>query len=223
VDLAMNPEPTPAPEDGVFTVTYLGAHNQWNSLDTILDVAKILQNAGVRDVLFSFVGAGSSKPALIERVRAESINNVKFSDPVPKNMVYKVQHSSDAFIINNRKDGASKNWMSFNKLYDYLAAGRPVVFGSYTDNDPVRESGAGISVEAGDPAALATAVQCLAGQSREQLFEYGRLGRRFIEENYSIPVLVDRFEAMARELTGGADSALGRGETASSIHAGAER
>jgi glycosyltransferase involved in cell wall biosynthesis len=207
VDLAMNPAPRPAADDGIFTVTYLGAHNQWNSLDVILDAAKILQDAGMKEVLFRFVGDGVSKPLLIKRAKAEGIRNVRFDDPVAKNMVYEVQHNSDAFIINNRKDGVSKNWMSFNKLYDYLAAGRPVIFGSYTDNDPVRESGAGLSVEADDAAALAKAVQFLAGQSREQLFEYGKLGRKFIEEHYSITALVDRFEVMANELTRSVETA----------------
>jgi glycosyltransferase involved in cell wall biosynthesis len=202
VDLAMNPELGPPPDDGQFTVTYLGAHNQWNSLDAVLDAAKLLQNAGVRDVLFRFVGDGVSKPGLVERARAEGIHNVRFDDPVPKTQVPQIKQNSDAFIINNRKDAVSKGWMSFNKLYDYLAAGRPVVFGSCSGNDPVREAGAGISVNADDPAALAGAVEFLAGQSPEQLLEYGARGRKFIEQNYSIPVLVDRFEAMACEITG---------------------
>jgi glycosyltransferase involved in cell wall biosynthesis len=204
VDLGMSPEPQLAPDDGKFTVTYLGAHNEWNSLDTVLDTAKILQQSGPKEVFFRFVGDGACKARLVERARVERIHNVRFDDPVAKKMVREVQHHSDAFIINNRKDGASKNWMSFNKLYDYLAGGRPVVFGSYTDNDPVRESGAGISVEAGDPAAFARAIEFLAGQSREQLFEYGKRGRKFVEENYSVPVLVSRFETMAAEITGGA-------------------
>ena len=200
VDLSMNPKPQLPPDDGIFTVTYLGAHNHWNGLDIVLDAAKIIQSAGVNNVLFRFVGDGSSKPALIEKARIDNIQNVRFDDPVAKKMVYEVQHNSDAFIINNRKDGASKNWMSFNKLYDYLAAGRPVIFGSCSNDDPVLESGAGISVEAGDPAALAKAVQFLAVQSREELFEYGKKGRKYIEESYSISTLVDRFEKMAWEI-----------------------
>jgi glycosyltransferase involved in cell wall biosynthesis len=202
VDLAMNPTPRPAPEDGVFTVTYIGAHNFWNSLDAVLDAAKILQNTGVKDVLIRFVGDGVCKSSLIGRARAEGIRNVRFDDPVPKNQVPEVKHNSDAFIINNRRDGVSKNWMSFNKIYDYLSAGRPVVFGCFTENDPVRESGAGISVDADDPVALAGAVEFLARQSPEQLIEYGIRGRKFIEQNYSISVLAERFEAMACEITG---------------------
>jgi len=202
VDLEMNPTPRPAPDDGLFTITYLGAHNQWNSLDTILDAAKLLALWGVEHVLFRFVGDGVSKAGLIKRAVDEGIHNVRFDDPVPKMDVARVQHESDAFIINNRRDGVSKRWMSFNKLYDYLAAGRPVIFGSHTENDPVRESGAGISVEAGNAEALAKAVQHLAGLTREELWQYGERGRRFIEKNYSIPALIDRFEVVASEVTG---------------------
>lgn len=202
VDLAMNPDLGPAPDSGRFTVTYLGAHNQWNSLDAVLDAAKLVQNAGGRDVLFRFVGDGVCKPGLVERARAEGIRNVRFEDPVPKTQVLQIKQNSNAFIINNRKDAVSKGWMSFNKLYDYLVAGRPVIFGSCTDSDPVREAGAGLSVAADDAAALAGAVGFLAGRSCEQLYEYGSRGRKFVEQNYSISALVDRFEAMACDITG---------------------
>jgi glycosyltransferase involved in cell wall biosynthesis len=146
VDLLMNPEPRQAPDDGLFTITYLGAHNRWNSLDAILDAAKLVQDAGVKNVLIRFVGDGEAKQGLVERARVEGIHNVRFDAAVPKTEVPEIKHNSDAFIINNRKDGVSKGWMSFNKIYDYLAAGRPVIFGSCTENDPVREAGAGITV-----------------------------------------------------------------------------
>jgi glycosyltransferase involved in cell wall biosynthesis len=201
VDLRSTLEPRPAPDDGQFTVTYLGAHNQWNSLDVVLDAAKLLQNAGVRDVLIRFVGDGASKPGLVERARTEGIRNVRFEDPVTKKQVPGILHTSDAFIINNRKDGASKGWMSFQKMYDYLAAGRPIVFGCCSNCDPVRESGAGISVEADNPAELARAIQYLSGRSREQLWEYGLLGHRYIEKAYNLPLLVDRFESLIADLT----------------------
>ena len=200
VDLSLNPEPSSPPADAQFTVTYLGAHNQWNSLDKILDAAKLLPRAP--NVLIRFVGDGLCKPALVERARVEGIRNVRFDPPVPKKQVRDILHSSDAFILNNRKDGASERWMSFNKVYDYLAAGRPIVFGSCTGNDPVRDAGAGISVEADNPAELSRAIGLLARSSPEQLHEYGRRGRKYIEKNYSISLLVNRFEEMASELTG---------------------
>jgi glycosyltransferase involved in cell wall biosynthesis len=202
IDLAMCPTPRLAPDDGVFTVSYIGAHNEWNSLDAILDAAKILQSSKSHPILIRFVGDGDSKQKLINKARSENILNVRFDPPVPKKDIRKILEESDAFIMNNRKDEVSRNWMSFSKLYEYLAAGRPVIFGSWTQNDPVSDSGAGISVPADDPEELAEAIRFIAASSPQELARYGKLGRSYIEQHNSIPVLVDRFEALIGAVTG---------------------
>lgn len=210
VDLQLYPAPS-SPKDGSqFTVTYLGAHNQWNSLDAVLDAAKLLSQDGRQDVLFRFVGDGVDRQRLIERARKEGIANVRFDAPVPKKQVPQLLHDSDALIINSRKDGVSKNWMSYNKIYDYLAAGRPIVFGCCASDNPVKDSGAGISVEADNPAELARAVALLASQPAEVRWEYGMRGRQYVEQNYSVAKLVDRFEQLALEVTGQARGQMRR-------------
>lgn len=200
VDLRLNPVPQPPPKDNFFTITYLGAHNPWNSLDTILDAAKLIAAAGADNIRFRFVGDGTSKPALLARVKAEHLTNVVFDPSIGKDRVHEVLSASDAFILNNRIDGVSKKWMSFNKLYDYLAAGRPIIFGSVAEHDPVREAGAGITIPAGDAHAIASAAIFLAELPEEELRAYGGRGRRYIEERFTIPVLTDQFEAIAHEL-----------------------
>jgi glycosyltransferase involved in cell wall biosynthesis len=202
VDLTLTPEPQPASRDQVFTVKYIGAHNQWNNLGPILDAAKYLQDNGVGGIDFRFVGDGALKPSLEARVKHEQIHNVHFDEPVPKNCIAGVLHSADAFILNNNVDGVSKRWMSFNKLYEYLAARRPVVFGSCTAINPVQESGAGVLVEAGNHVQIAEAVAMLAKMSPEQLDGYGQRGRMHIEKHYSIAAIVDTFETMACQLAG---------------------
>jgi len=206
VDLAMSPEPRLAPEDGVFTVTYIGAHNQWNSLDTLLDAAKLLLGAETKHVVIRLVGDGGLKQALVTRAHEENIGNVRFDGPVPKSAIHTVLHESDAFILNNRVDDASRNWMSFNKLYEYMAAGRPVIFGSCASDNPVEDAGAGLSTEADDPLALADAIRFMAGRSPQELARFGELGRRYIKEHYSIQMLAGRFESLLLEATGSSKS-----------------
>jgi glycosyltransferase involved in cell wall biosynthesis len=202
VDFELMPEPRPAPSDGVFTVKYIGAHNQWNSLDAILDAAKYLQEKGVRDIQFRFIGDGAQKPFLKARLAAEGIRNVFFDDSMPKSQIPEALYDADAFILNNRVDGVSKRWMSLNKIYEYLSARRPVVFGSCTAVNPVQESGAGILVEAGNHIQIAEAVEKLAAMTPEQLDAIGVLGRNHIEKHYSIKANVDRFEEAALEVAG---------------------
>lgn len=208
VDFALSPQPDPAPISCFFTVSYIGAQNQWNSLDAILDAAKLLQVKGTEHVRFRLVGSGSRKANLMERVRTESITNVDFIDSVPKVEIRKLLHTSDAFILNNRVDAVSREWMSFSKLYEYLAAGRPVIFGSCSSSDPVSESGAGMSVAADDPKALAAAVTQLAQCTPAQRWAYGCLGREHVEAFYSIPALVDQFEDLAKRLTKAQESSF---------------
>jgi glycosyltransferase involved in cell wall biosynthesis len=203
VDFELMPEPQPAPRDRIFRVKYIGAHNQWNSLDPVLNAAKHLQGRGVKDIEFRFVGDGVQKASLRARVEAEGIRNVFFDDPMPKNRIADALYDADAFILNNHVDGVSKRWMSFNKLYEYLSARRPVIFASCTTLNPIRESGAGILVEAGNHIQIADAVEKLAAMTPDQLDALGLLGRKHIEEHYSINANVDRFEKMALELTGG--------------------
>ncbi|HEY0797178.1 MAG TPA: glycosyltransferase family 4 protein [Acidisarcina sp.] len=200
VDLMMNPQPRPAPADGVFTVTYIGAHNRWNDLDPILDAAKLLQSSSQIKIVFRFVGDGACRPALIRRVETEGIANAEFLGARPKNEIPALLHSSDAFILNNRVDEVSKGWMSFNKVYEYLAAGRPVVFGCCTPINPVHESGAGLLVDAGNATQIAKAVEALASQCPERLEQLGHQGRLHIEQHYDVRYLVDRFEAMAFQI-----------------------
>ena len=202
VDLTMNPQPLPAPHNRIFTVTYFGSHNKVNNLDAILDAAAILQRDGVKQVLIQFIGDGMEKLRLVERARREGIRNVRFQDPVPKQQAPVVLHHSNAFIVNIRNDGVSRNCMSIQKLYDSLAAGRPIVFGGAMESDPVRDAGAGLSVQADNPRQFAEAIKFLSTQPAAKLAEYGARGRRHIEERYSIPRLVDRFEALALELVG---------------------
>jgi glycosyltransferase involved in cell wall biosynthesis len=208
VDLTLTPAPEPPPNDGIFTVKYIGAHNQWNSLDTILDAAKYLQAKGLTTIQFRFIGDGVQKPRLQMRAIQEGITNVHFDDPVPKGRIAQVLYDADAFILNNRVDGVSRNWMSFNKVYEYLAARRPVIFGSCTRINPVQESGGGILVEAGNHIEMAQAVELLASLSQEHLDTYGLRGRQHIEAHYSIKAIVDRFEALAYKLTGQASPCI---------------
>lgn len=203
VDLTMTPVPRPAPEDGVFTVMYVGSHNQWNSLDAILDAAKLIAAQKRNDIQFVLIGGGSSKPGLMKRVEQEAITNVSFQNPMPKSVMHYVLHNADAFILNNRIDQLSRHWMSFNKLYEYLAAGRPVIFASYTENNPVQESGAGITVHAGDAEAMAGATVTLADMVHRDREQFGAAGRRLIETQYNIAFLARKFEAILMEIVSG--------------------
>jgi glycosyltransferase involved in cell wall biosynthesis len=76
--------------------------------------------------------------------------------------------------------------ISFNKLFEYMAAERPVIFATTTAFDPVEASGAGITIEPDDPDRLADAFLQMASTSSEERAVMGAAGRAYVEREHDI-------------------------------------
>jgi len=91
------------------------------------------------------------------------------------------------------KDSPVFRWrISPNKLFDYLAVSRPVLFGVNTPENQVEKAGAGLSFAPADPAALVAAVKKLFLMSPEQRRQMGLNGRLYLEEHHDMRRLVGR-------------------------------
>ncbi len=178
-----------------FTVMYLGGFVDANDLTTIVAAAQELQRRGRMDILFELVGASTNKDLWVHRVAELGLTNVFFPAPVPKSQIARVMIRADAFIYAVRDLPIYRFGISTNKLVDYLASGRPIIFAGNSSYDPVRETGAGISVAAENAIGVADAVeklQCLPAEDRARM---GQNGRRHLMENHLIPILADRLIA----------------------------
>lgn len=184
------PDATPVPDNDRFTVIFAGIHGIANSLDTVLDAAALLQDAGLADkVLFRMLGDGGEKPRLLERSRTMGLTNVEFSDSVSKRDVPKEIAKADAGLLILKKSPVFRWGISPNKLFDYFGAGRPVVYAVEASNNPVDEAKAGVTVAADDPRALADGVVKLSEMTLEQRQEMGDNGRRYVVANHDLSKL----------------------------------
>jgi glycosyltransferase involved in cell wall biosynthesis len=106
--------------------------------------------------------------------------------------VGKVMGEADAFIYGLRDLPLYRFGISLNKLTDYLAAGRPIVFFGRSSYDPVHDAQAGFSVPPGDPEILADAIEQLIALTPQERIEMGERGRRYLLEHHNIPGLAAR-------------------------------
>ena len=191
------PLPPSTDPSSPLTIMYLGAHSVTNSLHTVLDAAALLQAEGYADKLrFRFLGDGPNKPELIRRAHEAGLDEmVRFEAPVPKQSIYPVASEADAFILPLHRGGLYRWGMSPNKLFDYMAAARPIIIAVDVPSNPVAEAGAGLSVPAEDPAALAQAIKRLLTLSPEERWQMGLRGRRHVEAHHDMARLAERFEA----------------------------
>jgi len=180
-----------------FTFMYLGIHSFYVGLNTVLEAAEILQKEGKRNLKFVFVGDGSEKPNLIKIAKDRKLNNVEFRDMIPKDQIFKAMEEADVFIsIIKGMPVLIKYGISSNKLIDYLAAGRPIIFSVSSKNNPVEEAKAGITVFPDDPEAFIEAVKKIISLTPEERIKMGENGRVYAKKNYDIKTLAEKFEQL---------------------------
>lgn len=201
VELEGYPEPTqPLIHDG-FTLMYFGAHGQANGLDCVLRaMAELQERPDMRHVRLRMIGDGPLKPSLLTLAEELQLRNVEFADPVPKREIPAVAAEADAFVFNLIDAPVFQYGISSNKLFDFLAGARPIIFCCKSSNNPVADAHAGITVLPGDPLALSQAIATLATMPAGDRNEMGRAGRAYVERNHSFDSLAARFAAMLKEL-----------------------
>jgi glycosyltransferase involved in cell wall biosynthesis len=167
--------------EGRFIVLYAGAHGISNDLGVVLRAAKLLVESPIHIVL---VGDGKEKAQLRRLAQEMRLANVTFVDPVAKHAMPSVLAAADACIAILKPLPEYRSTYP-NKVFDYMAAGRPVVLAIDGVIRQVVEAGrCGIYVEPGDPSALAAALAELAAD-RSRAATMGRSGRDYLVANFS--------------------------------------
>lgn len=169
-------------KDG-FKVLYIGAFSSAYDFDQVLKAAKLLENAGVKVVL---QGSGEKASNIRDGMKRLDVKNVELIEKtVARKEVAKLLSDSDVLLLplsgmKNVEKGIS------SKLYEYQAAGKPIICCSA--GQPARyveETNSGIVVKPGDYEALAKAVIYLR-EHVDVAEKLGKSGGQYVEENLSI-------------------------------------
>jgi glycosyltransferase involved in cell wall biosynthesis len=169
--------------DSSFVCMYLGAHGSYNALWTVIELADALRTNS--RYLCVLVGDGDEKPRLQKMTQERGLTNVRFLTTVARETAPSLLRTADVFLLPNRRgDFYAMNLP--NKLFDFLAAGRPIVVAGQGESaNAVQAAGAGRVVPAEDGAAMAAAIVELAALSGAERAAMGELGRRYVLREYS--------------------------------------
>ncbi len=174
-------------------VVYLGSINRANHVHTLIEAAKLLQNLGY--YRFFIYGDGADREELEKKVKDEGITNVVFKEErIPLCECAWVVSQATVNIMNYQK-GFGYMGVSSGKMFQYLAAGKPIVCNvNIAYDDVITDNQLGIARDIETPEAFAQAIRDVAEQSRAsydgmcervrkvaERFDYKQLAAREIE------------------------------------------
>ena len=189
--------------EGKFVALYAGAHGMSNDLEVLLEAAAQLQEKP--EVSIVLLGAGKDKPALVRLARQMGLSNVTFIPPVPKMEMVHALAAADACIAILKPIEMYKSVYP-NKVFDYMAAGRPVVLAiDGVVREVIEGARAGVFVPPGNATALAEAIQRLA-DNPELGREMGLRGRQVVEKHFNRVILAEKLAMLMKELVDKAPS-----------------
>ncbi|WP_404405219.1 glycosyltransferase family 4 protein [Jeotgalibacillus malaysiensis] len=114
-------------DDSCFKVVYTGTIGKANNVMKIIKVAKHLVNNNKESIKFIIYGDGPQKEELINYCKVNKINNVVFKGRVKKSSIPHILNKSDLNILIFEQNNLKNYGASLNKLFEYLASGKPVI------------------------------------------------------------------------------------------------
>jgi glycosyltransferase involved in cell wall biosynthesis len=189
IDLPVGPIPEfPIDTERHFVCTYVGALGRWNSLETILECAKQLEGSRVR---FLLIGDGDHRDALRQQAETLGLTNVVFHGPVPKKQVLGYLAASHVSVLCTWPHPFLGTVLQ-NKIFDYMAAARPIVAAAHGELAALVETAdCGWVTAPGEPERLARLCLELSAMNPQVLRRKGTNGRAFVAEHYRRSRLAD--------------------------------
>jgi glycosyltransferase involved in cell wall biosynthesis len=181
-----------------FVALYAGAHGTANNLEIVLDAAKLLRET--TQILFVLVGDGKEKLRLEALARLSCLDNVRFEPAQPKSAMPAVIAAADVCIATLRDLPLFRTTYP-NKVFDYMAAGKPTLIAiDGVIRQVVEESDGGTFVPPGDARALADALTRLESD-RAACARMGASARKFVLRKFNRKDQAESFSALLMDCT----------------------
>lgn len=182
--------------DGPFTVMYTGALGNANGLNFLVRAAAILAERGGRSRFrIRVIGSGPQRAQLEDDVRAMRVGDmVTIEDAVPRARIPTLLAEADLLFCHLKNLNVFRWGVSPNKIFDYQAAARPILFATNARENPVFRSGAGIVIPPEQPELIAAAIERVAEMPLEERRCMGLRARAFVAATHEYGILARQLE-----------------------------
>ncbi len=182
-------------------VAFVGSLNSIFDFETVLDAARVLDDAGQEDVQFVLVGDGSNGAQV--RSLAQGLRNVVLTGWFDQTSIQAVLSLASVGLA-PYAEGRSVNGSMPNKSFEYMSFGLPLLSSLRGElEDLIRNEQIGLQYQAGDVDSLVERIRWLAANPAERI-AIGRRARKLFEERFSADIIYPRLVAHLEQVAANA-------------------
>ncbi len=182
-----------------FVCSYIGTIGMACGLHVVLTAAEKLKAMGREDIVFLLVGDGALRAELQQAAQDRRLDNVIFTGLLEKRRMPDVLSFSDVTLVHLKKTDLFKTVLP-SKIFEAASMERPILLGveGYSA-DLIRTAEAGLCIEPENAEELVAAVCRLADEPALGV-QFGKNGRRYIQEHFHRGKLAERYLSLLETL-----------------------
>jgi glycosyltransferase involved in cell wall biosynthesis len=162
-------------EDRTFKAIYTGSIRTANFVKDLVEAAAICQMKGKDKVKFIIYGDGDQRIPLEEAVKNKGLLNIIFKGRVEKRCIPYILSKGDLNIVTGEDSELGRYGVSWNKIFEYMASGKPIVANyNLHDFNLIEQYQFGIGKRFESIDAFAKAIIHMSELSGEEYAVYGR-------------------------------------------------
>lgn len=181
-----------------FKILYTGSMGVANELTYLVQAAEKVQEKGIDNIQFILFGNGSQRGKLKEYVQNKGLTNIVFKEKVEKKFIPNILSKSDLNVFTGKHIPLYKYGLSLNKLFDYIASGKPTLSNIESGYDILVKHDCGKSVKGGSVEALVDGILEFYNMDQKEYDQYCENSLTAIQ-NYDFKILTDKLEAIIIE------------------------
>lgn len=176
--------------DNLVKIVYTGSIRKVNNLDMIVSAARLLQEKGKSNIKILVYGSGDELENLKSKADDYGLDNIMFKGKVNKREIPFILQKADINLLHNSSTALNIYGQSQNKLFEYLAAGRPVLQ-TYTTNYSIIDTyEAGLCTKEQTAKSICVAIEQLV-HNEEQRIKMGLNAREAVQK-FDFAALTDK-------------------------------
>lgn len=186
-----------------FNVVFTGAIGKANDLGRVIRAFEILDKKGYSDIKFLIFGDQGEREELEKYVEDKNIKNVIFKGRVNKNQVPFILNNSDLQVLSlAHLPELFKYGLSPNKLFEYLAAGKPVISNVECGYDLLKEYNCGKTVQGDSEEAMAKGILHFYDMYKNKKNIYDEYCQNALEaaKDFDFEILTDKLEESFKKI-----------------------
>lgn len=185
-------------DKNAFKIVYTGSVRQANNIRKIVNVAEAIKKKGNRDIRFLIYGDGTDRQILEKYCIERGIDNIIFKGYVEKNKIPYILSKCDLNIMHFSQSSLKKYGSSMNKMFDYLASGRPSVSDCKFGYDIFSKYKCGLSIDNANSEILAESVLKFYNMPKEEYDTYCQNALKAAQD-FDFKILTDKLEKVILE------------------------